>query len=157
LGASNTPETALPKIPGTAMRRRADVFREEGEKNGVFPRPLPRYVQPLFVQLAQHTACNRLHHIEQRCARWLLMTRDQVGANTYPLTKEFLGEMLGVSLEPVNEVTRVLQESGVLRYENGIITILDADRLEAMSCECYRIIREEYDRMLGESNYQSNR
>ncbi|HEV2460598.1 MAG TPA: helix-turn-helix domain-containing protein [Ktedonobacterales bacterium] len=107
------------------------------------------YTQALIIQIAQGVACNRLHSVEQRAARWLLTTRDRVGGPTFPLTQEFLAQMLGVRRASVSEVASTLQGEGLITYTRGIITILDPAGLERRACECYRIIRDVFDRMLA--------
>ena len=109
---------------------------------------LHRYTQALFTQIAQSAACNRLHSTEQRCARWLLMTQDRVGANEFPLTHEFLGQMLGVRRATVTEVAGTLQKMGLITYYRGKITVINRKGLEATSCECYRVIQDDFDRLL---------
>lgn len=106
------------------------------------------YTQALMVQISQGTACNRAHSIEQRCARWLLLTHDRVRKDQHLLTQEFLGQMLGVRRASVGQVAASLQRAGCIRYSRCVITILDRKRLEAASCICYSIIRKEYDRLL---------
>ncbi len=109
---------------------------------------LHRYTQALFTQIAQSAGCNRLHSIEQRCARWLLMTQDRVGADRFPLTQEFLGQMLGVRRATVTEAAGTLQKAGLITYSRGTIIVLDRQGLEAAACECYQIVRDDYDRLL---------
>jgi CRP-like cAMP-binding protein len=107
---------------------------------------LQRYTMTLFAQVAQSSACNRLHPIEQRCARWLLMTHDRVTSDEFPLTQQFLAQMLGVQRTSVNAVAQTLSEAGAIRYTRGVVTVLDRARLEAASCECYEIIVREAER-----------
>lgn len=102
-----------------------------------------------MIQMAQSLACNRLHSIEQRCARWLLMTQDRAGSNGFLLTQEFLAQMLGVRRAGVSEVASRLQEQGLIQYGRGQITVLDRPGLEARACQCYQIIAAEYDRLLN--------
>jgi CRP-like cAMP-binding protein len=103
----------------------------------------------LFNQLSQHVVCNRLHRIVQRCACWLLLTHDRVGRDEFPLTHEFFAIMLRVRQASVTEVAGRLQKAGLIRYRLGIIPVLDRAGLEAASCECYGVIKQEYDRLLG--------
>src|SRR5262249_10911292 len=110
---------------------------------------LYRYVGALIVQMAQSAACNRLHTIEKRAARWLLMTHDRVTADTFPLTQDFLAHMLGVRRAGVNVAAGILQRTGLIRYNRGIVTIVDRAGLEKASCGCYGIIRQEFDRLPG--------
>lgn len=151
LGQDATPSRALMQVPGTVLRMPVAVFRQEvmeasGSRLEVL---LQYYTHALMIQMAQSVACNRLHAIEQRAARWLLTTRDRVGGTTYPLTQEFLSQMLGVRRASVSEVASTLQEEGLLTYTRGVITILDSDGMEARACVCYRIIREAFDHMLA--------
>jgi len=151
LGQDSTPGRALMQVPGTVLRMPVAIFRKEvveapGSRLEVM---LQYYTHALMVQMAQSVACNRLHTIEQRAARWLLTTRDRVGGPTFPLTQEFLAQMLGVRRASVSEVASALQDEGLFSYTRGVITILDADGMEARACACYRIIRDEFDRMLA--------
>jgi CRP-like cAMP-binding protein len=107
-----------------------------------------RYAQALMTQIAQTAACNRLHTVEQRCARWLLQTHDRVDSDEFPLTQEFLGQMLGVGRQAVNEAAKSLQDRGLILYTRGNITITDRQGLETCSCECYEIVRREFNRLL---------
>jgi CRP-like cAMP-binding protein len=149
LGAGSMPGQALSQIPGAALRMAADVFRAEAQFGGALQQVLHRYTQGLLNQIAQSAACNRLHAITERCARWLLMTHDRVRTDHFPLTHEFLSQMLGVRRATVTVAAGTLQQAGLIRSHWGHITILDRVGLEAASCECYRVIREEYDRLLG--------
>ena len=140
---------AFTQIPGAALRLDSDVFRDATCASVPAARLLHRFAQVLFNQVAWSAACGRAHSIEQRCARWLLMTHDRVGAGQFLLTQESLAQMLGVRRAGVNEAAGALQKAGLIRYKWGRVTILDRDGLEAASCECYRHIREEYDRLLA--------
>jgi CRP-like cAMP-binding protein len=108
-----------------------------------------RYTQGLLTQIAQASACNRMHGAQERGARWLLMTHDRVHRDEFGLTQEFLGQMLGVRRATVTDFAGELQTAGILRYTRGTITIVDREALEERSCECYQIIRTEYERMLS--------
>jgi CRP-like cAMP-binding protein len=150
LRANSIPFTAFVQVPGEALRIEAEAFgRLLHEGTDEFSHLLYRYTQALFNQLAQHVVCNRLHPIAPRCARWLLLTHDRVGQAAFPLTHEFLAHMLGVRRASVTEVAGRLQQAGLIHYRYGIITILDRAGLEAASCECYGVIKQEYDRLLG--------
>ena len=127
----------------------AASFIEATNNSGPLPKLLHRYTQALMVQISQGTACNRIQEIEQRCARWLLLTHDRVGLDEFSLTQEFLGQMLGVRRATVNSIAVRFQDAGYIEYSRGRIRILDRKRLEGVSCRCHFIIREEYDRMLG--------
>jgi CRP-like cAMP-binding protein len=130
--------------------RGTDFDRAVGQRTGAFSQRLLRYTTALFTQLAQQVLCNQLHTIAQRCARWLLLTQDGVNRTEFPLTQAFLSYMLGVRRASVTVVARRLQQAELIRYRQGVITVLDRRGLEAESCACYGIIRAAYDRLLGE-------
>lgn len=148
LGATHTPGQAFAQVPGAAFRMEAQAFRQALEDYPRLGAVLQRYTQALFVQIAQSTACNRAHPVNERCARWLLMTADRVGRDEFALTQEFLGQMLGVRRASVNVAARTLQQAGLIDYSRGLITIRDRAGLESLACECYGIIKTEYDRLL---------
>jgi len=148
LETETAPFRAFTQVPGQAIRLDADVFVDALGRSPALVRLLHRYVQVLFNQVAWSSACNRAHSTEQRCARWLLMTHDRVASDRYLLTQEFLWQMLGVPRPRVNRAAGALQKAGLIRYVRGRITVLDRAGLEAASCECYRFIRAEYDRLL---------
>ena len=149
LGSESTPSQALVQIPGAGLRMPTTVFRREVPAGTPLHDLLHRYTQTLINQMAQGMVCNRLHSIAQRCARWLLLTHDRVDSDQFPLTQQFLAQMLGVRRASVGTVASKLQKAGLIRYSRGVITILDRPGLEAAVCECYRIIEAEYDRLLG--------
>ena len=149
LGADTMPSRAFGQVPGDALRITAAAFTEEIKRNGPLVRVLNRYTQALFNQVAQTTACNRVHLVEQRCARWLLQTHDRVGSDQFFLTQEFLAQMLGVRRSGVSAAAGLLQKAGLIRYARGRITILDRPGLESAACECYGVIKREFDRLLG--------
>ena len=119
-------------------RMKADVFRREMDRRGVFYELLTHYAQALVGFIMQSTACNAVHSVEQRLARWLLMARDRMGSDEFPLTQEFVAMMLGASRPTVTIVASTLQKAGLITYHRGSLRILDGERLEAASCECYR-------------------
>jgi len=139
---------AMVQVPGEAITLPAQRFIELTNSGGPLQRTLQRYAQALISQIGQGAACNRLHAVDQRCARWLLMTHDRVDGDEFALTQEFLGHMLGVGRQAVNEAASSLQDQELIRYGRGAITVLDRDGLERASCECYGVIREEFDRLL---------
>lgn len=152
LGQTSTPGRAMMQVPGAAYRMPTEIFRREvvdvlGSRLQIF---LQRYTHALMIQMAQGVACNRLHTIEQRTARWLLVTRDRVDGPTFPLTQEFLSQMLGVRRASVSESASALQEEGLISYTRGIVTILEPKNLEARACICYQIIRATFERMLAD-------
>jgi CRP-like cAMP-binding protein len=148
LGTTQMPMRAIAQIPGDALRMKAYVFQREVSWGCQLHTLLLRYTQTLMNQFAQTSACNRLHSVEQRCCRWLLMTRDRIQSDKFPLTHEFLSLMLGVRRASVSEVAATLQKAGLIRYHRGKVTILDSERLEAGSCECYGAIKQEIERLL---------
>jgi CRP-like cAMP-binding protein len=148
LGSETMPSRAFGQVPGDALRIKAAAFRAEIERSGPLVRVLNRYTQALFNQVAQTTACNRVHLVEQRCARWLLQTHDRVRSDQFLLTQEFLAQMLGVRRSGVSAAAGLLQKAGLIRYARGRITVLDRSGLESASCECYRVIKREFDRLL---------
>ena len=106
-----------------------------------------RYTLSLVTQISQGSACNRLHPIEARCARWLLQTHDRVDGDSFPLTHEFLAQMLGVTRPSVTIAAGILQKAGLIHYVRGVVDILDRPRLERAACECYAIITREFRRL----------
>jgi CRP-like cAMP-binding protein len=115
-----------------------------------------RYVLALFDQTAQHAACNRLHGLEERCARWLLMTHDRVEGDVLLLKQQFLAEMLGVHRPAVTLAAGALQKAGIIRYSRGKVTVLDRAALENASCECYAIVTRRIEELLAAENPPSN-
>jgi CRP-like cAMP-binding protein len=141
---------AFSQIPGDSLRIPAARFGQiigESHTGGLHV-ALNRYTQALMSMIARAVACNALHTVQQRGPRWLLTTHDRVAADEFLLTQEFLGQMLGVTRASVNEVARELQDAKAIDYSRGRITILDRGELESRSCECYRVIRDEFDRLL---------
>ena len=151
LGARSIPGRAFSQVQGESLRIAAAAFRKQVGPNSALHDLLHRYAQALFNQISWSVACLRQHSIEQRCARWLLMTQDRVAGARFPLTQEFLALMLGVRRAGVSEVASALQKAGLIKYVRGVMTILDRKRLEERSCECYRVVREEYRRLVGRS------
>jgi CRP-like cAMP-binding protein len=122
----------------TCYRMKADAFRLEMDRRGEFYELLTHYAQALVGFVMQSTACNAVHSVEQRLARWLLMARDRMGSDEFPLTQEFVAMMLGASRPTVTIVASTLQKAGLITYHRGQIKIIDGEKLEAASCECYR-------------------
>lgn len=156
LGVNITPSRAFTQVPGESIRIAASVFQKEVRRQGGLAKMLQIYTQALMVQISQGMACNGIHPIQQRTARWLLMTHDRVAAQRFPLSQEFLGQMLGVRRAGVSEVASKLQKDGLIRYSRGVIEILDRAGLEAASCECYGVIQQEFDRLLGAPQKQGS-
>lgn len=151
LGDRDAPSSVYVQVPGTALGMDARVFRAELERIPTLNLIMLRYAHAFFNQVAQSAACAHLHRVEQRCCRWLLMTRDRMPSGDFLLTHEFLGMMLGVRRTTVTDVMGSLQKAGLVRYRRGLVTILDHDALQARACECYDISKLEFDRMLGDT------
>lgn len=148
MGVRVSHNRALVQAAGTAMRMKAAVLRTESEHSGALHRLLHLYTHSLLTQVAQSAACNRFHVVDARLARWLLMTHDRLRSDEFHLTQEFVSNMLGVRREGVNKAAGALQQNKLISYSRGHVRILDPAGLEAVSCECYRIVREEYDSLL---------
>ena len=149
LGADATHTHALAQIPGAAARVDAGRFRAWLKASDGAMGLFLRYAQALLEQTAQSVACNRRHELEERCARWLLATRDRAGSDSFPLTHDFLAMMLGVRRATVTVAAGMLQQAGLIRYSRGKVTILDPAGLEAASCECYGVVRAQHARLVG--------
>ena len=131
------------QVGGQSLSMDATRFQEEVERPGPFRDLILRYAQFMLAQAAQSAACNRRHHVEERCARWLLTTHDRVPGDSFHLTQEFLATMLGTRRASVTVAAQALQDAGLIRYRRGHINILDRDGLEKAACECYGILRRE--------------
>jgi CRP-like cAMP-binding protein len=132
---------AISQVGGHALRMDADAFMAELDHLPGFRRLVRGYVQALFGQISQAAACNRLHSNEERLSRWLLMSQDRVAKDTFPISYEFLGQMLGASRATLTLSAGQLQAAGLIRYQRGRLTIVDRKGLEAVSCDCYGIIK----------------
>ncbi len=152
LGGRDAPSSVYVQVPGTALRMDAGIFRGELERSTTMNMVMLRYAHAFFNQVAQSAACAHLHRVEQRCCRWLLMTRDRMPRGDFLLTHEFLGMMLGVRRTTVTEVMGSLQKAGLIRYRRGHVSILDHDALQQRACECYEISKREFDRLLGDTS-----
>ena len=149
LGAESASTQAFQQVPGRGWELPRDVFLEELERGPELRDVLGRYTVALMTLLAQNSACNRRHSIEERCVRWLLMTHDQLDGEPFELTHQFLSQMLGVRRATVTVTAGALQQSGLIKYHRGVVSILNREGLEDLACECYAIIRNEYARHLG--------
>ncbi len=134
-------------MAGPCFRIKADILKKEFERPGQLRRHLHRYMQGFLVQTAQTAACNRLHNIEERLARWLLSCRDRVESDRLQLTHDFLGQMLGAPRSTVTLAAGLLHKAGMIDYSRGVVTIKNRAQLEEASCECYRIVRDEFRRL----------
>src|SRR5581483_3245149 len=141
---------AFVQIPGEALRMKVQDFHREASQGGPLASLLLRYTQALLRHVSQLTACNNRHSVEQRLARWLLITHDRILVERFEITQEFLSQMLGVHRQSVTTAAGNLQKAGLIRYSRGKLTILDRQGLEASSCVCYRAIRRHFDRLLTE-------
>lgn len=139
---------AIVQVGGEASRIEAARLREALAGARQFPSVIDRHSQALFGHVAQSVACNALHSVEARFCRWLLSCRDRISTDRISLTQEFLADMLGVQRTTVTVVARTLQASGLIRYSRGVVDILDRQGLEASACECYRVVRRHYERLL---------
>ena len=149
LDAGTTPSQTLTQIPGQAVRVKAEIIKEAFDAGGALQKILHRYIHTTIVVGSQTAACNRLHHIEARLCRWLLMSSDGVGSEELSLTQEFLSTMLGVRRAGVSEAASQLMDKGLIRYQRGRIQIVDKKSLETVACECYGVVKAEYDRLFG--------
>ena len=151
LGAVSSPLQAFAQVPGHALQMSTADFKREVMNGFGLRRILERYTQALFTQLSQSVACNRVHSIEQRCARWLLFTGDRIKDSQFMLTQEFLAQMLGVRRASVNGFLQDFQRKGMIEYKQGQMQIKNRRKLEAVSCECYFVVRKEYQKLTGAS------
>jgi len=149
MGGNTMPNRAVVQSAGGAVRMKADALREEFARGGMFQRLLLRYTQALLTQMSQTAVCNRLHEIEQQLCRWLLLSHDRLDSDELVMTQELIANMLGVRREGVTHAAGRLQEGGLISYVRGRIAILDRRGLEAAVCECYGVVKDEYDRLLG--------
>jgi len=146
--AMNPREVATVQAPGEVMSMDAGDFRAELQRQGALASLVERYTLAFFSQVSQQVACNGLHSVEQRCARWLLLTHDRVGTDEFPMTHEFLAQMLGVRRASVTVTAGALQRAGFVQLSRGRVAVVDRAGLEDAACECYGVTREVYDRLL---------
>jgi CRP-like cAMP-binding protein len=151
LGDREAPSSCYVQVPGTGLAMDAGVFRDQLARRPTLKLVMLRYAHAFFNLVAQSAACAHLHRVEQRCCRWLLMTRDRMPSGDFLLTHEFLGMMLGVRRTTVTDVMGGLQKAGLIRYRRGHVTILDQQALHRRACECYDISKLEFDRLLGDT------
>ncbi len=145
---------AISQVAGHCLRMEATAFLEWAERSTAFNALVESYTQALFGQISQAAACNRLHSSEERLSRWLLMSHDRVGSDEFMITQEFLGQMLAARRSTVSVSAGILQRAGLIRYVRGHVTILDRAGLEAVSCECYTVIKTELDRVVRRAPQQ---
>lgn len=148
MGGDTTPSRGVVQSAGQGYRLRADLLMSEFERSPPVMHLLLRYTQALITQTAQTAVCNRHHSLEQQLCRWLLLSLDRLAGNELKMTQELIANMLGVRREGVTEAAGHLQHDGLIRYQRGHITILDRPGLERRTCECYAVVKAEYDRLL---------
>lgn len=148
MGGGSTPSRAVVQSAGEGYRLRASAMQTEFERGGPVMHLLLRYTQALITQMAQTAVCNRHHSLDQQLCRWLLLSLDRLAGNELVMTQELIANMLGVRREGVTESALKLQAAGLIRYARGRINVLDRAGLEARSCECYEVVRKEYQRLL---------
>ena len=148
MGGETTPSRSVVQSAGQGFRMRGQLLKEEFSRSGPVLHLLLRYTQALITQMAQTAVCNRHHSLDQQLCRWLLLSLDRLDSNDLAMTQELIANMLGVRREGVTEAAGRLQEAGLIRYRRGHITVLDRSLLEARACECYAVVKNEYDRLL---------
>jgi CRP-like cAMP-binding protein len=148
MGGDSTPSRAVVQSAGHAYRLRANLLKDEFARFGPTMHLLLRYTQALITQMAQTAVCNRHHTVDQQLCRWLLLSLDRLASNELAMTQELISNMLGVRREGVTEAAGKLQGAGLIRYRRGVITVLDRPGLEARVCECYQVVKAEFDRLL---------
>ncbi len=147
LGGGQMPNRAIVQIAGSAMRICAERFNDEFLSDEAVQKSLLRYTQALMTQISQTAVCNRIHSLEARFTRWLLLSHDHAGSDEFSLTQEFIAYMLGARRQSVSEAASHLQDDGLIRYARGKITILDRAKIESATCNCYRIVKDEFNRL----------
>ncbi|MFI0472003.1 Crp/Fnr family transcriptional regulator [Halomonas sp. HMF6819] len=149
MGGETTPSRAIVQSSGRAYRLKGGLIKREFERAGSLQRMLLRYTQALLTQMAQTAVCNRHHSVDQQLCRWLLLSLDRLPGNDLVMTQELIANMLGVRREGVTESAGKLQKAGLISYNRGHITVRDRAGLEARVCECYAVVKNEYDRLLN--------
>ncbi len=148
MGGETTPSRAVVQSAGQGWRLKGQAIKDAFGRSGPVMHLLLRYTQALITQMAQTAACNRHHSLDQQLCRWLLLSLDRLSGNELVMTQELIANMLGVRRESVTEAALRLQKAGLIRYARGHITVLDREGLEKRSCECYEVVRNEYQRLL---------
>lgn len=149
MGGGTMPNRAVVQSAGGALRMKAKALQDEFALGGQFQQLLLRYTQALITQISQTAVCNRLHSVEQQLCRWLLLSHDRLKTNELVMTQELIADMLGVRREGVTVAAGRLQDVGAISYTRGRIQILDREKLEETVCECYRVVKDEFARLLG--------
>jgi CRP-like cAMP-binding protein len=150
MGGESTPSRAVVQSAGHGLRLKAQLMKDEFNRAGPVLHLLLRYTQALITQMAQTAACNRHHSLDQQLCRWLLLSLDRLPGNELAMTQELIANMLGVRREGVTAAALKLQEAGLINYARGRITVVDRVGIEKRTCECYMVVKLEYDRLLPE-------
>ena len=148
MGGETTPSRAIVQSADQSYRLKGQLLKDEFARSEEMQHLLLRYTQALLTQMAQTAVCNRLHSVDQQLCRWLLLSLDRLSGNTIAMTQELIANMLGVRREGVTEAAGKLQVAGLVHYRRGHITVLNRPRLEARACECYSVVKKEFDRLL---------
>src|SRR5580765_7831471 len=148
MGGETTPSRAVVQSAGHAYRLEGSLLKEEFVRAGAMQHLLLRYTQALLTQMSQTAVCNRHHSVDQQLCRWLLLSLDRLPSNELVMTQELIANMLGVRREGVTQAAGKLQQAGIIHYSRGRITVIDRPRLEARACECYQVVKTEFDRLL---------
>ena len=148
MGGDSTSSRAVVQSAGLGLRLKAQIMKDDFNRAGPVLHLLLRYTQALITQMAQTAVCNRHHSLDQQLCRWLLLSLDRLQGNELVMTQELIANMLGVRREGVTEGALKLQQAGLIRYARGHISVLDRDGLQKRSCECYAVVKKEYDRLL---------
>lgn len=148
MGGDSTPSRAVVQSAGYAFRLNAELLKTEFARFGPTMFLLLRYTQALITQMSQTAVCNRHHSVDQQLCRWLLLSLDRLSSSELSMTQDLIANMLGVRREGVTEAAGKLQDAGLIRYRRGKITVLDRPAMEARSCECYQVVKTEFDRLL---------
>ena len=152
MGGDSTSSRAVVQSAGLGLRLKAQIMKDDFNRAGPVLHLLLRYTQALITQMAQTAVCNRHHSLDQQLCRWLLLSLDRLQGNELVMTQELIANMLGVRREGVTEGALKLQQAGLIRYARGHISVLDRDGLEKRSCECYAVVKKEYDRLLPQKH-----
>jgi CRP-like cAMP-binding protein len=150
MGGETTTSRALTQSAGHAFRLKGQLLKDEFSRSGSMQHLLLRYTQALLTQMSQTAVCNRHHSVDQQLCRWLLLSLDRLASNKLVMTQELIANMLGVRREGVTAAAGALQSAGLIRYSRGRITVLDRPGLEKRACECYAVVKKEFDRLLPE-------
>lgn len=151
MGGETTPNRAIVRSEGHGFRLKAQLLKDEFNRGGPAMHLLLRYTQALVTQASQTAVCNRLHSVDQQLCRWLLLSLDRLPSNELSMTQELIANMLGVRREGVTESAGKLQADGLIQYSRGRITVLDRKGLESRACECYQVVKKEFDRLLSDT------